>query len=98
MLIFHVQVFGAYCSTMWAVRNQKDERGERQRYFGTGETFLFTLWPERVRYPWVGIKPRVDNSDGEEENEDSPKKNNARSRGDELFMHADTHMISIGGG
>lgn len=84
---------------MWAARNQKDERGERQRYFGTGETFLFTLWPERVRYSWVGIKPRVDNSDGENE-EDSPNQNNSRSRtrGDELFMHADTHMISIGGG
>ncbi|ODN04600.1 TBC1 domain family member 24 [Orchesella cincta] len=95
------EVFGAYCSSMWAVRNQKDERGERQRYFGTGETFLFTLGPEKRQYPWVGIKPPVDNSDGEAENdEDSPNQNNSRSRhrGDELFMHADTHMISIGGG
>lgn len=24
-------------------------------YFGTGESFLFSLYPERAKYPWVGI-------------------------------------------
>jgi TLD len=24
-------------------------------YFGTGESFLFSLYPERARYQWVGI-------------------------------------------
>ncbi|XP_041973221.1 GTPase-activating protein skywalker isoform X4 [Aricia agestis] len=48
------EVFGAYCSTRWFERNQKDERGNRQAYFGTGETFLFSLHPLRAKYPWVG--------------------------------------------
>ena len=37
------EVFGAYCSTTWATRNEKDDQGRRQHYFGTGETFLFTF-------------------------------------------------------
>jgi len=94
------EVFGAYCSTHWGARNEKDEKGDRQRYFGTGETFLFSLWPERKKYPWVGIKPRpvVENEDIE--NEDPHIMNNAKrkGRGEELFMHADIHMISVGGG
>lgn len=50
-----MQVFGAYCSTRWFERNLKDDNGHRQAYFGTGETFLFSLYPERAKYPWVGI-------------------------------------------
>lgn len=33
----------------------KDDNGHRQAYFGTGETFLFSLYPDRAKYPWVGI-------------------------------------------
>ena len=79
------EIFGAYLSSQWSMRNARDERGERLRYFGTGETFLFTLWPERVKYPWVGIKNK--------DNQDSKVDHSA-----ELFMHADSNMISIGGG
>uniref|UniRef100_A0A336KHD1 CSON007320 protein n=1 Tax=Culicoides sonorensis TaxID=179676 RepID=A0A336KHD1_CULSO len=50
------EVFGAYCSSRWFERNLKDDRGNRQAYFGTGETFLFSLYPERAKYPWVGIE------------------------------------------
>lgn len=75
------EVFGAYCSSRWCERNQKDDRGNRQAYFGTGETFLFSLYPERAKYPWVGV-------DGERN----------LSHGAELFMAADTKMITIGGG
>ncbi|XP_063529029.1 GTPase-activating protein skywalker isoform X3 [Cydia strobilella] len=77
------EVFGAYCSTRWFERNQKDERGNRQAYFGTGETFLFSLYPERAKYPWVGC-----GGDSKE----------TVAHGSELFMAADSRMITIGGG
>ncbi|XP_013133648.1 PREDICTED: TBC1 domain family member 24 isoform X4 [Papilio polytes] len=80
------EVFGAYCSTRWFERNQKDERGNRQAYFGTGETFLFSLHPVRAKYPWVGC---LQEADGEGE-----KTAHANS----LFMAADNTMITIGGG
>lgn len=79
-LNFFSKVFGAYCSTRWGERNQKDDRGNRQAYFGTGETFLFSLYPERAKYPWVGME-------GDKVN-----------HGAELFMAADSKMITIGGG
>ncbi|XP_026488789.1 GTPase-activating protein skywalker isoform X7 [Vanessa tameamea] len=81
------EVFGAYCSTRWFERNQKDERGNRQAYFGTGETFLFSLYPERAKYPWVGCSIGADGK-GEER----------VSHASELFMAADSKMITIGGG
>ncbi|CAH2066004.1 unnamed protein product, partial [Iphiclides podalirius] len=82
------EVFGAYCSTRWFERNQKDERGNRQAYFGTGETFLFSLYPERAKYPWVGCSAGADGK-GEEQRV---------AHGSELFMAADSKMITIGGG
>ncbi|XP_030760306.1 GTPase-activating protein skywalker isoform X3 [Sitophilus oryzae] len=75
------EVFGAYCSSRWCERNQKDDRGNRQAYFGTGETFLFSLYPERAKYPWVGVEG-----------------DRNVSHGSELFMAADSKMITIGGG
>ncbi|XP_028160868.1 GTPase-activating protein skywalker isoform X2 [Ostrinia furnacalis] len=81
------EVFGAYCSTRWFERNQKDERGNRQAYFGTGETFLFSLYPERAKYPWVGVAAP-----------DSKGEDTRLSHGSELFMAADSKMITIGGG
>ncbi|XP_045535351.1 GTPase-activating protein skywalker isoform X3 [Papilio machaon] len=80
------EVFGAYCSTRWFERNQKDERGNRQAYFGTGETFLFSLHPVRAKYPWVGCLQETE-GDGEK-----------TSHANSLFMAADNTMITIGGG
>ncbi|XP_052757934.1 GTPase-activating protein skywalker isoform X2 [Galleria mellonella] len=80
------EVFGAYCSTRWFERNQKDERGNRQAYFGTGETFLFSLHPVPAKYPWVGCLE--DDADGDSK---TPHANS-------LFMAADNTMITIGGG
>uniref|UniRef100_A0A182TET2 TLDc domain-containing protein n=1 Tax=Anopheles melas TaxID=34690 RepID=A0A182TET2_9DIPT len=75
------EVFGAYCSSRWFERNLKDDRGQRQAYFGTGETFLFSLYPERAKYPWVGIEGDT-----------------GLGHASELFMAADSKMITIGGG
>ncbi|XP_021701793.1 TBC1 domain family member 24 isoform X5 [Aedes aegypti] len=75
------EVFGAYCSSRWFERNLKDDRGQRQAYFGTGETFLFSLYPERAKYPWVGIEG-----------------DKGLGHASELFMAADSKMITIGGG
>lgn len=79
-----LQVFGAYCSTRWYERNVKDDKGQRQAYFGTGETFLFSLYPERAKYPWVGM--------------DSSHNDSKVHHSAELFMAADSKMITIGGG
>ncbi|KOC63785.1 TBC1 domain family member 24 [Habropoda laboriosa] len=78
------EVFGAYCSTRWCERNLKNDKGQRQAYFGTGETFLFSLYPERAKYPWVGM--------------DSAHNDSKVHHSAELFMAADSKMITIGGG
>nr|CAD7412710.1 unnamed protein product [Timema poppensis] len=78
------EVFGAYCSSRWYERNLKDDHGNRQAYFGTGESFLFSLYPERAKYPWVGI--------------DSSQDDPSLGHSAELFMAADTKMLTIGGG
>ncbi|XP_043275712.1 GTPase-activating protein skywalker isoform X3 [Venturia canescens] len=78
------EVFGAYCSTRWCERNLKDDKGQRQAYFGTGETFLFSLYPERAKYPWIGM--------------DSSHNDTRVHHSAELFMAADAKMITIGGG
>lgn len=80
-------VFGAYCSTAWSQRHFKDEFGNRQTYFGTGETFLFSLRPTVAKYQWVGISRQQD---------DAALSSVEHSA--ELFMHADNNMITIGGG
>lgn len=79
------QVFGAYCSSRWAERKSKDSHGGRQGYFGTGETFVFTLVPNEVKYPWVGINA---SSEGP----------SCVRHAAELFMASDGRMITIGGG
>lgn len=51
---FDNEIFGAFCSGEWKERKQKSV------YFGTGETFLFTLAPEKKIFKWVGTsKPRT---------------------------------------
>lgn len=40
-------VLGAFCSSAWSGRQE-------HAHFGTGETFLFALRPERTRFEWVG--------------------------------------------
>ncbi|XP_014470961.1 PREDICTED: TBC1 domain family member 24 isoform X2 [Dinoponera quadriceps] len=93
------EVFGAYCSTRWYERNMKVD-GQRQAYFGTGETFLFSLYPERHKYAWVGMNPERQQCLVKDGDKDSDKgmKSKAIDHSAELFMAADSKMITIGGG
>lgn len=52
MLLFNqsIKIFGAFCAGMW------NERKQKKLYFGTGETFLFTLAPQKKQYKWVANK------------------------------------------
>ena len=66
--------------------------GLRQRYFGTGETFVFKFTsdvglPIVHKFEWVN----KDQSDDEDENK-------KRDVSKELFMSADRTMITVGGG
>lgn len=47
------EIFGAFCSSYWRERKQSTKN---LSYFGTGETFVFTLAPEKKKYDWVGLK------------------------------------------
>ena len=47
------QIFGAFCSSYWRERKLSTKN---LSYFGTGETFIFTLAPEKKKYDWVGLK------------------------------------------
>ncbi|KAH3811050.1 GTPase-activating protein skywalker-like [Dreissena polymorpha] len=47
------EIFGAFCSADWSDRRQKSSL---LSYFGTGETFIFTLYPIKQKYEWVGLK------------------------------------------
>jgi hypothetical protein len=73
------------------IRKQSDDKGMRQRYFGTGETFLFRLeggeegGGEVGVYRWVG---------GQHQEEEEKKGDHAA----ELFMSGDQTMITVGGG
>lgn len=63
--------------------------GLRQRYFGTGETFVFKFDKSSMitKYEWVN----KDQSDDEDEGR-------KRDISKELFMSADRTMITVGGG
>ncbi|XP_064638457.1 GTPase-activating protein skywalker-like isoform X2 [Lineus longissimus] len=72
------EVFGAYCSADWAERKKIDSLS----YFGTGETFVFSLKPERRKFEWVGIG---------KQSRDVPT--NAH-----MFMAGNNTVLTIGGG
>lgn len=47
---FENEIIGAFCSCEW------NERKNKKSYFGNGETFLFTLEPEKKIHRWVGTR------------------------------------------
>uniref|UniRef100_T1JZ09 TLDc domain-containing protein n=1 Tax=Tetranychus urticae TaxID=32264 RepID=T1JZ09_TETUR len=80
------EIFGAFCSTSWSDRLGADRKGAQKQYFGTGETFLFTLKPKVAYYPWVGTKEY-----GSDQTKNIPCSC-------QLFMAANSKMITIGAG
>lgn len=78
------EILGAYCSNKWAQRKVKDECGQKYTYFGTGETFIFTIAPKCKKYSWVGIHQNSGSS--------------SLKHAEELFMAGDATMLTIGGG
>ncbi|OTF82174.1 hypothetical protein BLA29_007705 [Euroglyphus maynei] len=73
------QIFGAFCSSSWSKRLEGNNRGQ---FFGTGQTFLFSIYPRIVKYDWVG----------------KFKNANHLSPSQQLFISAKNDSFSIGGG
>ncbi|RNA23561.1 TBC1 domain family member 24 isoform X4 [Brachionus plicatilis] len=48
---FENEIFGAFCAGDW-----NERKNPKTLFFGTGETFLFTLSPEKSVFKWVGLK------------------------------------------
>ena len=72
----HDEIFGAFCSGQLSLRSRI------RTWFGTGESFLFTLKPERQVFKWIG----------------SQRTNMADTKSyEEYFIHADNEYLQIGG-
>ncbi|GMT31307.1 hypothetical protein PFISCL1PPCAC_22604, partial [Pristionchus fissidentatus] len=79
------EIFGAYCSSSWAERNDRRER-TKSKYFGTGESFVFKVTGkddcQAVEiFGWVG-------NNNNEPGEHVPQ----------MFMTAGDRLIVIGSG
>ncbi|XP_048584654.1 GTPase-activating protein skywalker isoform X2 [Nematostella vectensis] len=53
-------IFGAFCTSPWLERL---EGPKDLTYFGTGESFVFTLSPEATKYDWSGIEQNQESKD-----------------------------------
>ncbi|BFZ06563.1 hypothetical protein BsWGS_09602 [Bradybaena similaris] len=47
------EIFGAFCSSSWYTRHEQNK--PKTSFFGTGETFVFSIVPDVKRYPWTGM-------------------------------------------
>lgn len=70
------EIFGAFCSTSLATRSQI------RTWFGTGESFLFTLKPQRQVFKWIGYQ-KFDQS------QTKPY--------EDYFIHANDQCLQFGG-
>ena len=53
-----MQIFGAYCGTDWIERHRQIDAAAQISYFGCGQSFVFTIYPDKC-YPWVGKEKPV---------------------------------------
>jgi hypothetical protein len=98
-------VIGAFCGSDWGSRH-----GES--YFGTGETFLFSLVPHPETFRWVGLLRRPCGDDEEEDQgdeeelepawgdkeDDDPKLKVSNHYAPNFFMCGAKDHIAVGGG
>ncbi len=70
------EIFGVFCSSQLSIRSQI------RTWFGTGESFLFTLKPQREVFKWVGYQ----------------KFNPSQTKPyEDFFIHADDECLQFGG-
>ena len=72
----HQQIFGAFCA------GQLANRSKTRSWFGTGESFLFTLKPERQVFKWVGYHSST---------------RGATKAHEDYFIYADDERLQMGG-
>lgn len=80
------EIFGAYCASYWAERQLKENLDGR--FFGLGQTFLFSIDPQCVKYPWVGTAKE----------EGVPVNQHDIPMSASMFQSGDNHNLLIGGG
>ncbi|CAF1519274.1 unnamed protein product, partial [Didymodactylos carnosus] len=85
------EIFGAFCAGLWSLRHNKT-------YFGCGESFLFTLHPKPIKYPWIGIKQLSDDAHHRHLITNEKNSTSHISSTKELFLFVSNEKISIGGG
>jgi hypothetical protein len=63
-------IFGAFCAHPWSDRIDNSTvagfKSKKASYFGNGETFLFELSPNVIKYEWVGKKCHGDTTANQE--------------------------------
>jgi len=95
LLVIHTdkgKTFGAYCSAAWRERNAKERA--TAKFFGTGESFVFTLdGTEPQRYAWVGAAEAAAAANGGTVHSTQP-----RPYSQEMFMAAGNDWLTVGGG
>lgn len=72
----HQQIFGAFCA------GQLANRSKTRTWFGTGESFLFTLKPERQVFKWVGYQTAA---------------KGCTKAYEDYFIYADDERLQMGG-
>lgn len=72
----HQQIFGGFCSAPLA------NRTKTRTWFGTGESFLFTLKPDRQVFKWIGYQ--------------TSNKGNTKAYED-YFLFANDECLQMGG-
>ncbi|KAJ3316133.1 hypothetical protein HDU76_002059 [Blyttiomyces sp. JEL0837] len=87
-------VFGAYLSECWP-----EDDSQRGVFYGTGETFLFTLSPYAKLYPWIGRDEDLSETTNPELQDEAvmTRKTYIRDKAS-FFILATRHDITIGGG